>query len=135
MSQTPLLERHMVVGMVPSRRRESAAKLEVKIMSMKALYIRHKAQPGKRDEVKRVWEKYAREYVEGASGQIAYVYGFDDTDPDAIVAYQLYTGDAATDDFVNQSWYKDYQRETAALLVGQSEFRTITPQWIKGDRA
>ena len=102
-------------------------------MTTKALYIRHKAQPGKRDEVKRIWEKHARAYVEKASGQIVYVYGFDDSDPDAIVAYQLYSGDAATDDFVSQPWYADYQKETAALLAGPSEFRTITPQWIKGE--
>lgn len=104
-------------------------------MNRKALYIRHKAQPGKRDEVKRIWEKYARAYIDKADGQIAYVYGFDDNDPDAIVAYQLYTGEAGSDDFVNQPWFKDYEEETAALLAGPSEFRTITPQWIKGDAA
>ncbi len=102
-------------------------------MTTKALYIRHKAQPGKRDEVKRIWEKHARAYIDRAEGQIAYIYGFDDNDPDAIVAYQLYAGDAGTDDFVNQPWFKDYEQETAALLAGPSEFRTITPQWIKGD--
>lgn len=101
-------------------------------MNTKALYIRHTAQPGKRDEVKKIWEKYARAYVEGAAGQIAYVYGFDDADPNAIIAYQLYSGEAATEDFVKQSWYSDYQRETAALLAGPSEFRSITPHWIKG---
>ncbi|MFC6487058.1 putative quinol monooxygenase [Nitratireductor sp. GCM10026969] len=104
-------------------------------MSKKALYIRHKAQPGKREEVKRIWEKYARAYIEDADGQIAYVYGFDDTDPDAIVAYQFYDGEAGKEDFVKQPWYPDYERETAALLAGPSEFRTITPQWIKGGAA
>ncbi|MBS3647160.1 antibiotic biosynthesis monooxygenase [Pseudaminobacter sp. 19-2017] len=104
-------------------------------MSKKALYIRHRAQPGKREEVKRIWEKYARAYIEGANGHVAYVYGFDDNDPDAIVAYQLYTDEAGTDDFVKQPWYPDYERETAALLAGPSEFRTITPQWTKGDAA
>lgn len=100
-------------------------------MSTKALYIRHKAQPGKRDEVKRIWEKYVRAYVQAAGGQITYVYGYDDTDPDAIIAYQLYDGEAGTKDFVAQSWYADYDRETKALLAAPSEFRTITPQWVK----
>ncbi|RJE86539.1 putative quinol monooxygenase [Paracoccus onubensis] len=104
-------------------------------MSTKALYIRHRAQPGKREKVKQIWEKYARAYIESADGQIAYIYGFDDTDPNAIVAYQLFTGEAATDDFVKQPWFKAYEAETAALLVGPSEFRTITPQWIKGSTA
>jgi len=102
-------------------------------MTIKALCIRHKAKPGKREELKAIWEKYAREYIDNAGGQVVYVYGFDDGDPDAIVAYQLYTGDAATQDFVSQPWYGEYQRETSALLAGQSEFRRITPQWIKGN--
>lgn len=104
-------------------------------MSTKALYIKHKAQPGRRDEVKRIWEKYARAYIEAANGHIAYVYGFDDSDPDAIVAYQLYSDEAGTDDFVKQPWYPDYERETAELLAGPSEFRSVTPQWVKGDAA
>ncbi|RNF33987.1 putative quinol monooxygenase [Paracoccus methylarcula] len=104
-------------------------------MNTKALYIKHRAQPGKREEVKQTWEKYARAYIENADGQIAYIYGYDDTDPDAIVAYQLFTGAAATDDFVKQPWFIAYEQETAALLAGPSEFRTITPQWIKGSDA
>lgn len=104
-------------------------------MSTKALYIRHQAQPGKRDEVKRIWEKYVRAYIENADGQIAYVYGYDEGDPNTIVAFQVFSGDAGTEDFVNQPWYADYHRETAALLVGPSEFRTINPQWVKGHRA
>lgn len=105
------------------------------MMGKKAFYIRHKAHPGKRDEVKRIWEKYALAYIDDADGQIAYVYGYDDNDPDAIVAYQLYTGVAGGDDFVNQDWFADYERETAELLAEPSEFRAITPQWIKGDAA
>jgi quinol monooxygenase YgiN len=104
-------------------------------MSKKALYIRHKAKPGKREEVKRIWETYARPYVEAADGQLVYVYGFDDQDPDVIVAYQLMTDASGADEFIKQPWYGDYERETAALLAGPSEFRTITPQWIKDEPA
>ncbi len=104
-------------------------------MSRKAFYVRHQAKPGKRDEVKRIWEKYARAYVEDMQGQIYYVYGYDDTDPNAIIAYQLSDGEAGTDDFVKQPWFADYQRETAALLAAPTELRSITPQWVKGAAA
>jgi quinol monooxygenase YgiN len=100
-------------------------------MNKQALYIRHKAKPGKREDVRRIWEKYARAYLEAAGRQLVYVYGFDDNDPDAIVAYQLMTDAGGADEFVQQPWYRDYDRETKALLAEQSEFRTITPQWIK----
>jgi hypothetical protein len=97
-------------------------------MSKKALLIRHKAKPGKREDVKRIWEMYARPYVEAADGQLVYVYGFDDKDPDV-------TDASGADEFIKQPWYGEYERETAALLAGPSEFRTITPQWIKGEPA
>jgi quinol monooxygenase YgiN len=100
-------------------------------MTKKALYIRHKAKPGQRDDVREVWDRYARAYIENAAGQIVYVYGYDDADPDAIVAYQFYSGQAGADDFVNQPWFSDYERETADLLAGPSEFRSITPLWVK----
>ena len=98
---------------------------------MKALYIRHQALPGKREDVLRIWEKHARDYIDRAAGQVVYVYGFDENDPDTVVAYQLFSGDAGTDDFTSQPWYQAYQAETAALLAGPSEFRSIAPQWIK----
>lgn len=104
-------------------------------MSTKALYIRHKALPGKRDDVKRIWEKYARAYIDNAAGHVVYIYSFDDSDPDVIVAYQLHNGGDAAEDFASQPWYQDYERETAELLAEPSEFRTLTPQWIKGAAA
>lgn len=101
-------------------------------MSKSALYIRHKAKPGSRDDVKRVWEKYARDYVDGSSGQLTYCYCYDDNDPDTIVVFQLATDQTSGQDFVKQPWFEHYQRETAALLAEPSEFRAATPRWVKG---
>ena len=101
-------------------------------MSTSALFIRHTALPGKRDEVRRVWEKYAQAHVAGSAGQLAYFYCYDDTDPDAIVVFQLHADGDSAKEFVKQPWYADYQRETEALLAGPSEFRMATPQWTKG---
>jgi quinol monooxygenase YgiN len=111
--------------------RPPAAQFEEIIMSKNALYIRHQAKPGKRDEVKRVWEKYARDYVGGAKGQLTYFYGYDDKDPDAIVVFAVQADQAAAQDFVKQPWFADYESETRELLAGPSEFRTATPQWTK----
>jgi quinol monooxygenase YgiN len=101
-------------------------------MSKSALFIRHKTKSGKRDEVRQVWEKYARDYVAGSSGQLSYCYCYDDNDPDAIVVFQLAADQASGQDFVKQPWFADYERETAALLAGPSEFRAATPRWLKG---
>lgn len=100
-------------------------------MSKSATFVRHKAKPGKRDEVRRVWEKYARDYVAGSNGLLTSCYCYDDNDPDTIVVFQLAADQASGQEFVKQSWFADYQRETAALLAGPSEVRTATPQWVK----
>lgn len=100
-------------------------------MSDRALFIRHTAKPGKRDKVRRVWEKYVRDYVAGNDRQPAYFYCYDDNDPDTIVVFQLHADRASGGAFEQQPWYGDYERETADLLATPSEFRAATPQWIK----
>jgi len=100
-------------------------------MTNSALFIKHTAKPGKRDEVKRVWEKFVRDYVATSERQPAYFYCFDNNEPDTIVVFQLHSDPGSGNEFVNQPWYDDYERETAELLAGPSEFRTATPQWMK----
>ena len=101
-------------------------------MIRNAAIVRHKAKPGKRDEVRRIWEKYARDYVAGSNGTLSYYYCYDDNDPDTIVAFQLSADATGLQDFVKQPWFADYQRETAELFAGPSEIRSVTPQWMKG---
>ena len=104
-------------------------------MSKSATLVRHRAKPGKRDDVRRVWEKYASNYVAGSDGALSYYYCYDDQDPDTVIVFQLAADQATGQDFVKQPWFADYQRETAALLAGPSEIRTATPQWVKGGAA
>ncbi len=104
-------------------------------MGNRALFIRHTAKPGRRDDLRRVWEKYVRDYVAGSDRQPAYFYCYDDSDPDAIVVFQLHADADSGDEFMRQPWYGDYQRETAELLAKPSEFRTATPQWVKESAA
>ncbi len=101
-------------------------------MSTGALYIKHKALPGKRDGLRRVWEKYARPYIEKSEGQLACFYCYDDKDPDTVVVFSVHADQDSAEDFFKQPWYADYQSETAALLAGPSEIRPATPQWVKG---
>jgi quinol monooxygenase YgiN len=112
-----------------------AALFEEKVMSKSATFVRHKAKPGKRDDIRRVWEKYARDYVANGNGTLSYYYCYDDNDPDTIIVFQLAGNPGSNQEFVKQPWFADYQRETAALLAAPSELRTATPQWVKGAAA
>lgn len=104
-------------------------------MSETAVFIRHRALPGRRDDVMRVWDRYARAYVDGYRGQLAYFYCYDDSDPDTVLVFQLCTDRAAAEDFMKQPWFAAYQAETAALLAGASEIRMAAPRWVKGAAA
>lgn len=103
-------------------------------MSKTALFIKHKAKPGKRDEVRRVWEKHLRSRIDENAAHEAYFYCYDDNDPDLICVFQLYRDSTGPQAFVRQPWYPAYEAEVAPLLDGDSEFRSATPFWIKGAR-
>lgn len=104
-------------------------------MNKRAGLVRLKAKPGRRDEVRRVWEKYARDYVAGSNGALSFYYCYDDNDPDAIIVFGLTADQASNKEFAQQPWFSDYQQETAALLAEPVEVRTATPQWVKGAAA
>lgn len=99
-------------------------------MNKRASLVMLKAKPGQRDAVRRVWEKYARDYVAGSA--LDFYYCYDDADPDAIIVFGL--GDpAGAREFAQQPWFADYQRDTHALLAEPGEIRSATPQFLKAD--
>jgi len=100
-------------------------------MSNTALFIRHTARPGMRDDVRRIWEKYVQSYVAGNDDYLDYFYCYDDSNPDIIDVFQLHASRDGGKAFIEQSWYPAYEKETAALLAGPSALRSATPQWIK----
>jgi quinol monooxygenase YgiN len=104
-------------------------------MSKIALFIKHTAKPGMRDEVRKVWEKHLQPEAAQNPAHEAYFYCYDDNDPDLICVFQLYADRTGPQEFVKQPWYEAYQAEVGPLLTGESEFRTVTPFWIKGDAA
>ncbi len=60
-------------------------------MNSSAVIIKHKTQPGKRDELRQVWEKHMAPAIAANPGHLAYFYCFDNSDPDAICAFQQYS--------------------------------------------
>ena len=95
-------------------------------MSKNASLVTLKAKPGQRDEVRRVWEKYARDYIAGSTFNFYYCY--DDNDPDRIIVFGL--GDQASNhEFAQPPWFSDCQRDTQALLAEPGEIRSATPQY------
>ena len=95
-------------------------------MSKTALFIRHQAKPGQRDDVRRVWEKHVKPRAAANPAHEAYYFCFDSNDPDVICVFQLYTDKTAMENFLKGDWYPGYLKE-----VG--EFVSVAPQITPAD--
>ncbi|WP_149196676.1 putative quinol monooxygenase [Luteimonas suaedae] len=101
-------------------------------MTSFALLIKHKTQPGRRDEVRTVWERHMAPAVSANPGHIAYFYCFDNADPDAIYAFQQYASAEASQAFLKTASYAEYLKEVEPLLSGPPQVTALTPVWSKG---
>ena len=97
-----------------------------------ALFIKHQTRPGKRDDVRAIWERHLQPSIARNPGHEAYCYGFDHDDPDCICAFQQYASVEASQAFLRTDSYAAYLAEVGALLLGPPQITTITPVWIKG---
>ena len=103
-------------------------------MSQAALFIKHKTLPGKRDQVRSIWEKHMAPAILANPGHIAYFYCFDNNDPDAICAFQQYTSAEAARDFLQTASYLEYLKEVEPLLSGPPQVTSLTPMWSKATK-
>ena len=78
-----------------------------------ALIIKHRTQPGKRDDVRKVWEKRMAPAISANPGHTAYFYCSDNNEPDSIFAFQQYVGIEASQEFLQTSSYAAYLKEVA----------------------
>ena len=101
-------------------------------MSKVALFINHKSMPGKRDEVRRVWERHMQPRIAQNKAHEAYLYCYNDNDPDSICVYQQYSDHKSSQAFLKTPSYADYLKEVEPLLAGDPEITAATPVWVKG---
>lgn len=100
-------------------------------MSQAALFIRHQAKPGKRDDVRRVWEKYVKPRAAANPAHAAYYFCYDSNDADAICVFQLYTDAAAMQNFLMGAWYADYLNEVSQLVAVPPQITPADLVWAK----
>jgi quinol monooxygenase YgiN len=95
-----------------------------------AVVIRHTTNPGRRDEVQRVWQRHMQPAIAANRDHEVYVYSFG-ADADTIVAFQVYSSAAAANAFLESPAYAAYEAEVADLLEGPPQVELLQPQWIK----
>ena len=100
-------------------------------MSKSALFIRHQARPGQRDDVRRIWEKHVKPRVEANPAHEAYFFCYDDGDPDVICVFQLYASEAAAKEFLGGAWYPGYLSEIAEVVLAPPQILPASLVWAK----
>jgi len=98
-----------------------------------ALFVRHRAKPGQRDEVRRIWEKYVKPRVEANPAHLAYYFCYDDNDPDVVSVFQLYRDGASLNAFMVGGWYPTYLEEIAEVVTAPPDILAATAVWTKTD--
>ena len=100
-------------------------------MNKTALFVRHQARPGRRDDMQRIWEKHVKPRAAANPAHAAYFFCFDDNDPDAVCVFQLYESAAAMDEFLAGDWYPLYLREVSEVVVAAPQLTTASLIWAK----
>lgn len=96
-----------------------------------ALFLRHRARRGKRDQLIEVWRRHMPAAVGGNDGHEAYVYCASHADPDVLVVFQQYRDAAAAQAFLGDPAYLAYLEESKDLLAGPPEVEAVEPLWSK----
>jgi quinol monooxygenase YgiN len=100
-------------------------------MSKTALFVRHQAQPGKRDDVRGVWEKYVKPRAAANPAHEAYFFCYDSNDPDVICVFQLYSSEEAAKEFLSGEWYAEYLGEVAKVVAAPPQISPASLVWSK----
>jgi quinol monooxygenase YgiN len=90
-----------------------------------------RAQPGKRDEVRRLFEAYLAPHATANASQPIVVWCADNGDPDAFYLWEVYTDPAAMEANGRALWFGEYMGAVGPLLDGQPEVTTAMPMWTK----
>jgi quinol monooxygenase YgiN len=101
-------------------------------MTKLVLIVKTKTQPGKRDEVYRLFQKHLAARVEGTDALEVFVWCADETDADTFYIFEIYGDRTVQRTNAQDPAYFAYQQEAQPLLATGPEVVTATPLWVKG---
>ncbi len=101
-------------------------------MSQLALIIKTKCQPGKRDEVRRLWDEYLKPRALTNTDQEVIVYSYDLQDENTFYLFEIYSSQQAFEASSKAPWFWDYMKAAGAMLDGQPEVMMANPVFTKG---
>ena len=101
-------------------------------MAKLATFIKIKARPGKREQVKQIWEKIVKPHVESEEGVEHSFFCYAIEDDDTICLFEFITDPSKFEAAMKSEWFLDYMEQLKPLLAGPPERIMTTPVWAKG---
>ena len=100
-------------------------------MEKLALIVKTKTQPGKRDEVYRLFEKYLAPRVQDTDALEVFVWCADEIEPDTFYIFEIYGDRSVQQVNAQDPAYLAYLQEAQPLLAAPPEIMKATPLWVK----
>lgn len=100
---------------------------------MYALFLKHRALPGRRNDLEAVWCRHMLPAIESNPAHLAYTYSFGN-EPDVVTAFQIYRSREDAEAFVRSAEYLAYIEESRPILAQEPEVTVLKPRWSKGVR-
>lgn len=101
-------------------------------MSKLAMFIKTTCKPGKRDEVRALWEEYLKPRAEENDAQEVYFYCYDEQNENVMYLFELYGNRENMGQNAEAPWFQEYMQKLFPLIDGQPEIGMTTPLWAKG---
>jgi len=102
-------------------------------MSKVALIVTTKTQPGKRNQVRELFEKHLGSRAMANKDQEVIIWCDDLNNPDTFYLFEIYSSQEAFQANSQPSeWFMSYMQEAGPLLDGQGSMLMAAPRWAKG---
>ena len=101
-------------------------------MDKLAVFVIAKAQPGKRDELRRLWEENIKPHTESNESQELCFYCYSNDDDDTICMFELFTDPAVVKADMGSDWFAAYMEKVRPLMAEPPRIVAAAPIWAKG---
>ncbi len=97
-----------------------------------AMFIKSKAQPGKRDEILALYREILAPRAEANEAQEAVMWAADQHDADTFYLFEVYADGQAMGANASAPWFAEYMEKVGPMLAGEPEVAMATPRWSTG---
>jgi quinol monooxygenase YgiN len=104
-------------------------------MAKLAIFVTANAQPGKREELRKLFEKHIKPHVESNKAQELCFYCYDTQNENTMCMFELFNDPAVVKADMESEWFAAYQKDASAVLAGPPQVIIASPVWVKSESA